>query len=904
MMIDQQPALGPACHFSGITGYGLWQEGGVCFVGIAPGQDEALKSKKPLTGPSGQLLDSVLDACGWPRSQVYATNILCWWKNDPTLSEVLECWPRLKAELIALKPKLIIPLGVIATDFLLGNVAGNVFNHVQGCDGVKRTRCWCKEWDDYTWSKINAKTSPWKEGEEYFGFTKRRGRTQWSSTFNAYVLPTYHPASVLRGGAYFISDIVRDLSKIPLVIKDFLNDGREAAYQYNVCTSIEDAQQLLRDLPRGVTSDSAGVSLDIETNYGREDIDWFSEDLLCLSLTWGWNRTVVIPGEIAKLLDWSVTAPSLVSEGVHWIGQNFVFDSGGMRRWCKGANLPVREDTMLESYALDERTGKHGLEILGGEWCAAPAWKSDLARYTVDRIVETTNKKGQVRRVHKQVRQVPDDALYRYNAGDTTYTYRSHVRQQRAIIDDDMGWVYSELLVPAANAFKDIQYRGMFIDQHKLDELMVDWCELWLEQEERINKIVHQEDPTMSPDATLNYKSFPQMARFLYEVLGLPKQYKKPSTRGKAEAPKLTTDKDALEALYTFHPFCQELHDLRQTTHQLQVAQGIIDRIKDDQMLHAVPQLHGTETGRLSYKDPNLQNISQDWMVGPRLARIREIFAPRNPETHFIAEADYRQIELYMARKWSDDVNMAADLATGDFHRMTAMGVYHKEWDEVTKGDRFFTKMVTFGRLYERGAEDLTRGKSSLHCSIAEAEIWIREWSKRYSGYVAWTARLKQQVKDDGIIVTPWGRKRRYYLVMGEDAHHQLRSALNFCMQSTAHDYTLSALIKLQPLLAALDTYILIEGHDALMLEVSRKHAPEVFALVTKVMESVRPNEDWPTLFVEWKSGPNWGQCREACKVCHKMYPEVGLPEEFQVSPTVSQLRCPEHRQEMAQLVA
>lgn len=863
---------GPKCHPAGIRGYGSTNTGGVVFVGISPAAEEMVKGK-PLVGLSGQLLDSVLDACEYPRSQVYATNLLCWYNTQPTLEEIKECWPRLRAELHWLKPKLIIPLGEIATDFLLGNIAGNVEFRPA-------------EWNTYAWGHL----SQWPLGEEYFGFTKRRGRTSYSTALQAYVLPTYHTAAVLRGGPYFISDIVRDLAKIPTILKEFKDDGTEAAYTYTVARTVEEAQNLLNSLPRGTSPGHAGVSLDIETNYGREDIDWFSEDLLCLSLTWGWDSTCVVPGYIAKQLDWSVT------EGVHWIGQNFIFDSGGMRRWVPSAgSLPIHEDTMFESYALDERPGKHGLEVIGGEWCAAPMWKSDLARYTVIKQVTMEDKLGRVRHVNRKFREVPDDALYKYNAGDTTYTYRAHVRQRPIVSADGMERVYSELLVPAANAFKEIQYRGVYIDQYRQSELMVDWCELWLSQEEELNKIVHDADPTLKEDERLNYKSAPQMIRFLYDTLKLPKQYAKQSTRGHQGAPRLTSNKDALEILYPYHPFCQQLHYLRQTIHQMQVSEGITNRVKDDGMLHATPMIHGTETGRLSYQDPNLQNISQDWMVGPNLARIREIFSPRNSETHFIAEADYKQIELWMAQKWSGDVNMLTDLQTGDFHRMTAMGVYHKTWDEVTKGDRFFTKMVTFGRLYERGAADLTRGQSSLHCSIQEAEEWIREWSARYSGYVEWTARLKQQAKDDGIIVSPWGRKRRYYLVMGEEAHHQLRSALNFCMQSTGHDYTLTALIQLQPLLAELDTYILIEGHDALMLEVSRKHWKEVRALVTNVMQSVRPNDDWPTLTVEWKTGPNWGLAREECKVCHQMYPDVGLPEEYQVTPTVSQLRCPTH---------
>lgn len=873
---------GPSCHPSGITGYGNWEPDGVCFVGIAPGRDEWQRSGTPLTGPSGQLLDSILEAIGWPRERCYATNLICWWKDAPNLHDIVDCWNRLSSELRDLNPKLIIPLGEIATDFLLGNLPYGLLGDNPPSD----------DWNKYTWNLINHGEYKGVQGEEYFGFGSRRGRTTWASHLGAYVMPTYHPAGALRTGGAFVSDIIRALTKIQLVIEEFADGGLESQYNWGTIQSPEEGNELLRNLPRGVP----GVALDIETNYGQPDIDWFSEDLLCLSLTWGWNSTRVIPGNIAKQLDWGL------AEGVHWIGQNFIFDSGGVRRWIPSLpqGLEIGEDTMFESYALDERPGHHDLETLGGEWCAAPFWKSELAKYTVTRQVQAVDKYGQPltkkdgspRLTSRKFREVPNEALYKYNAGDTTYTYRAHVRQWARVRDDNMERVYRDLLIPAANAFRHIQYRGLYVDQFRQLDLLEEWYDLKWAQEDELNQVVHDEWPDLPANEKLNFRSQPQMVKFIYEVLGAPKQFKRASTKGKQEEPKLTTDKDALDALTDFHPFFRLFKDFRQTDHQISVSQGIMERIKSDGMLHAVPQLHGTETGRLSYKDPNLQNIAQDWMVGPNLARIREIFAPKNPDTHFLAEADYKQIELWMAVHWSQDDAMMEGLVTGDFHRVTAMDVFHKTWDEVTKGDRFFTKIITFGRLYERGAADMKRGRGFEDQSLAEIEEWIRRWSAKYYQYIQWSEGLKRQAIDDGIIVSPWGRKRRYYLVMGDEAHHQLRSALNFCMQSTAHDYTLSSLIRLQPLLAQYDSYILTENHDALLFEISKKYWREVQELVTSVMESVRPNSEWPTLRVDWKTGPNWGQAHEACTVCGRFYPDVPLPQEIALSPTVHKLMC------------
>lgn len=109
---------GPTCHAHGITGFGN-PAGGVVFVGIAPARIET-QTGRPFTGASGKLLDAVLDACGVPRSTVYATNVICWWKDAPEVAEIIACFPRLKAELEWAKPKLVVTLGEIATTTILG----------------------------------------------------------------------------------------------------------------------------------------------------------------------------------------------------------------------------------------------------------------------------------------------------------------------------------------------------------------------------------------------------------------------------------------------------------------------------------------------------------------------------------------------------------------------------------------------------------------------------------------------------------------------------------------------------------------------------------------------------------------------------------------------------------------
>lgn len=815
------------------------------FIGIAPGFDEQA-SGRPLTGPSGQLFDATLEACRWSRDDIYATNLICWFKNEPNRADISRCADRLSAEINLVRPKLIVLLGSIVTEAFFG------------------------------------------EGT----FTWRRARTTWDPQLGCYVLPTYHPAAVLRGNPYVISDIVRDLKKVRYVMEEFDDFGNQASVQGRTVTSIADGQSVLDNLPRRPST----VALDIETNYGQEGIDVFSEDLLCVGLSWGWMDNVVIPGPIAKSLDWSRVAAT-----VDWVLQNGIFDWGGIRKWC-GVSLRIAHDTMYSSYMLDERQGVHRLELLGGEDCAADMWKQELRKYDRDIwVVDPTTK----RRKKKTINETPPDVLYDYNAKDGAYTWRVNQHKLKQLEQDNVSWPYHNIMIPAENAFAEIQYRGCYVNRNTVTELGVEWIPRMFDNEERLQRLARQYG--WKEPHELNIGSTKDMAQFLYDPpsaggLGLPIGKKTPGG-------KPSTDHDTLELLYTLHEFPREVVLHRQLAKVIGTyLNGIDSRVKVDGMLHAEALLHGAETGRLSYHEPNLQNIPQDYIVGADLARVRELFEgcpwhydpytleplpERGTRRAVVLEADYKQIELWVAYFYSGDRNMKEDLDSGDFHRKTAMSVYHKSWEQVLEFDRFRTKMVTFGRMYRRGAKSLTVGRSSLQCTVAEAEDWIVKWTARYWEYELWAANIELKAQTEGAIVSATGRKRRYPLVMGAEAHHMLRSAINYPIQSTASDYTLTSLSKLHWLLKEFDSYVMFTVHDSIVFDINADYFEEAIAVIQEVMEA--PRLDWPTpmpsIKIDLKSGPNWGKCLKPCKTCNKLYPLV-IVEELSLPDGGKVLKC------------
>jgi len=95
----------------------------VMYIGEAPGADED-RLGKPFVGPSGKLLDRMLDAIALPRSNIYISNVVFWrppGNRTPTPVELAVCLPFVRRHLALKRPKLVILAGATAAQSLLGS---------------------------------------------------------------------------------------------------------------------------------------------------------------------------------------------------------------------------------------------------------------------------------------------------------------------------------------------------------------------------------------------------------------------------------------------------------------------------------------------------------------------------------------------------------------------------------------------------------------------------------------------------------------------------------------------------------------------------------------------------------------------------------------------------------------
>lgn len=96
------------------------------FVGEAPGHDEDVQGR-PFVGRAGQLLTKIIEAMTFRREDVFITNIVkCRPPENraPVREEIEKCGPYLTAQIEIIRPKVIVALGKVATDFFIRSSRG------------------------------------------------------------------------------------------------------------------------------------------------------------------------------------------------------------------------------------------------------------------------------------------------------------------------------------------------------------------------------------------------------------------------------------------------------------------------------------------------------------------------------------------------------------------------------------------------------------------------------------------------------------------------------------------------------------------------------------------------------------------------------------------------------------
>jgi len=261
----------------------------------------------------------------------------------------------------------------------------------------------------------------------------------------------------------------------------------------------------------------------------------------------------------------------------------------------------------------------------------------------------------------------------------------------------------------------------------------------------------------------------------------------------------------------------------------------LADMADSEGRLHTNYDQCGTATGRLSSREPNLQNIPIRAEEG---RRIREAFVA-HPGSLLIS-ADYSQIELVILAHLSGDKNLVAAFTEGtDVHARTAALIFGISEDNVQSDQRRIAKTINFGVMYGMSAFRLA---NELGISRTDASNFITAYFNTYAGVRAFIEDLIKKSEECGYASTILGRRRPIPTINSRNKTEKAaaeRIAVNTPIQGSAADIVKTAMLNLDRRLAAAQSpaRLLLQVHDELIFECPRDTASESAELIKTEME-------------------------------------------------------------------
>lgn len=610
---------------------------------------------------------------------------------------------------------------------------------------------------------------------------------------------------------------------------------------------------------------------------------------------WGWRRQE----------GWTFTRKAMKSravkeicrkllEAAHMCAQNGKYDDGASLDFFDADVKYPEIDTRLNRKMLEPDT-RAGLELLA-EYVGMGGHKKESDKYTAEickelrRLANPPSKytpKGKLRKIRPpkfHVEQsvldqiklgeepmsfafgyVPDEVLYRYNARDTLST-RLYAKKTtpKFRADEDIFRMWEEVVKNANKAVRWIEHWGIAVDKGST----IDFAEYCQMKTKQALDGMHQY-------ADFNPRSPQQLSKVLFQDLGLPTVKKTKSEENES------TDAEVIEVLEGKHPIIAHLKAFRKYDRlDTNYATGMLPWIRADGRIHPSLLLDGTETGRLSSRDPNLQNIPRAQVTednkDAKLAR--NIFVASKGCT--LVEADFSQLELRIGAMLANDKVMIQDFKDGiDIHSngaalccQIAWGISPEKWAKMTKeeraGYRSQIKAVIFGKFYGKGNKNLA-DEFGVKVSVIES-INDKIWG-RYRRLDEWTDECKQYTRRTGFAWTWWnghrGRRRPLWKIADHDdavRNHAENASVNTPVQGTAAEFATASLWPLVKWILdeGVPAKLVLTVHDSILIDADNSVVDEVKDKMREVMTGHRVDHGVP-LVVDFKLGEKWGEMEE-----------------------------------------
>jgi DNA polymerase-1 len=563
------------------------------------------------------------------------------------------------------------------------------------------------------------------------------------------------------------------------------------------------------------------IAFDTETT----GLDVYTDKIVGFSFAFDESKAYYVPiahnylgvGEQVSLVDAKEALIKLFTH--HIVGQNLKYDYAILEHNFGFKELEVYADTMIISWLLDSSLAS-GLDKMAMRYF----------QYEMIPFKETV-KKGET---FASVALV--DAC-KYAAEDAWMTLKLyHFFKDK--LGSDLEKVAKELEYPFVNTLIMIEREGIMVDTPFFEKLLKEASEKIAGLTKEIYTLATRE---------FNINSTQQLGSVLFETLGLK--------AGKKTKTGYSTNEKVLHDLYDEHEIIpklleyREVYKLRSTYIEPLLKLG---KKADDHRIHTSFLQTGTTTGRLSSKNPNLQNIPVRTEVG---RRIREGFIAK--EGYKLIGIDYSQIELRLLAHYSQDkALMDAFLHNKDIHLETAIKIFG---EAEAKSKRNVAKSINFGLLYGMGSRKLAQ---TIDVSVAEAKKYIENYFASFPTVKNYLESIKEQAKRENCVYTLLGR-RRVFDYDSANAFEKAgfeRESVNTVFQGSAADLIKLSMNKIKEEMADMDGKMLLQIHDELIFEVKEDVVEAYAKKAQEIMENIYTLN--VPLVCSVSIGDNWGELK------------------------------------------
>ncbi len=396
--------------------------------------------------------------------------------------------------------------------------------------------------------------------------------------------------------------------------------------------------------------------------------------------------------------------------------------------------------------------------------------------------------------------------------------YKLKERYVTKLINNSQLKLYSDIELPLVQVLFEMEKAGIKVDIEQIRFLSASYHEELKAITSKIYDLAGEE---------FNINSPKQLQNILFEKLKIEFKGKK------------GTGIEVLNAIADKHPIVNYLIRYRKISKLISTyLDGMLNYVSNDGKIHTTFMQRTTSTGRLSSREPNLQNLPIRDDEGRNL---RKMFSSTY-ERGTIISADYNQIELRLIANFSKDENMINDYLSGkDIHTATASKIFNLPIQEIDANKRRIAKTVNFGIIYGISAFGLSQ---NLGISAKEAGEFIKKYMEIYPRIKEYGEKCINDARENGYVSTIMGRIRHLPDINSKNftvRSFAERVAKNMPLQGSASDIIKIAMVRVFNRIKSqnLKSKLVLQIHDELVVDTYPGESEQIKSILKQEMENV-----------------------------------------------------------------